>query len=407
MQINSERLNQRLARLAEIGATEGGGVTRLALTDEDRAGRDLLRSWLEAAGLSVRVDDLGNMIGRRTGTSIRPPVLIGSHIDTVRRGGRYDGALGVLGALEVVETLNDLGVTTAAPIDVVNWTNEEGVRFEPALMASGAVFGQFEPNYVYDRTDRTGVRFEDELRRIDYFGDAANRPGQASAYLELHVEQGPVLEMDGLPVGVVEGIVGVTWSDVTWTGQADHAGPSPMRLRRDALSAAAKLVSAVESIAREAGEPAVGTVGRIVAEPNVINTIPGRVVMSVDFRHPDSARLEAMNAEMAAAARRISAESGVDVAIDRFWTPEPTPFDPTVVKSVADACEQLGLPHRRLWSAAAHDAKYVAGGCPAGMIFVRSRGGLSHCEEEYSSPEDIAAGANVLLHAAVSLAGTS
>lgn len=404
MQINSDRLNQRLARLAEIGATEGGGVTRLALADEDRAGRDLLRTWLEAAGLAVRVDDLGNMVGRRVGTSGRPPVLIGSHIDTVRRGGRYDGALGVLGALEVIETLNDFGVTTAAPIEVVNWTNEEGVRFEPAMMASGAVFGRFERDYVYDRVDRSGVRFEDELRRIEYVGDAANRPGRASAYLELHIEQGPVLEADGLPVGVVEGIVGITWSDVTWTGQADHAGPSPMRLRRDALSAAAKLVSAVEAIARETGDPAVGTVGRIVAEPNVINTIPGRVVMSVDFRHPDPATLEAMNAEMTARARRISTESGVEVAIDRFWTSEPTPFDPMVVKTVAGACEQLGLPHRRLWSAAGHDAKYVAGGCAAGMIFVRSRGGLSHCEEEYSSPEDIAAGANVLLQATLALA---
>ncbi len=404
--INASRLHERLRELARVGATDGGGVTRLALTDEDRAGRDLLVSWLRAAGLAVRVDDFGNIVGRREGTiGDGNPVLIGSHIDTVRRGGRYDGALGVLGALEVIETLNDGGIANQRPIEVVNWTNEEGVRFEPAMTCSGAVFGRFERDYVYDRRDRDGLRFEDELRRIGYLGDASNRPATAAAYLELHIEQGPVLEAAGVPVGVVEGIVGITWSEVTWTGQADHAGPSPMRLRRDALGAAARLVTAVEAIALRDEDPAVATVGRIVAEPNVINTIPGKVVMSVDFRNLDGAKLDAMIADLETAVRDISAHTGVDGHVHRFWTSEPTPFAPEIVAEIEQACASLGLPILRLWSGAGHDAKYVADGTAAGMIFVRSQGGLSHCEAEFSDPADIEAGANVLLNATCALAG--
>ncbi len=404
IRIDAPRLHDRLCRLAEIGATAHGGVTRLALTDEDRAGRDLLVTWLRAAGMTVRIDDLGNVVGRREGSEPEAAVLLGSHIDTVRQGGRYDGALGVLGALEVVETLGDEGITTRRPIEIVSWTNEEGVRFEPAMMASGAVSGRFEPEYVYERTDRSGLRFEYELRRIGYLGDRVNRPGPAAAYLELHIEQGPVLEAVGIPVGVVEGIVGITWSEVTWNGQADHAGPSPMRLRRDALGAAARLVTAVEEIALKVGEPAVATVGRIVAEPNVINTIPGAVVMSVDFRHPDAAVLDGMVRELEDRVRGIGYRTGVDGTVRRFWTSEPTPFAPEVIAAVERGCLDHDLPHQRLWSGAGHDAKYVADGTAAGMIFVRSQGGLSHCEEEFSTAEDIEAGANVLLHATLALA---
>ena len=404
LHVNAQRLHDRLRDLAQVGATAGGGVTRLALTDEDRAGRDLLVSWLRAAGLSVRFDDFGNIVGRREGAG-GDSVLFGSHIDTVRRGGRYDGALGVLGALEVIETLNDRGITTQRPIELVNWTNEEGVRFEPAMTCSGAVFGRFERDYIYDRQDRDGMRFEDELRRIGYLGDASNRPSRASAYLELHIEQGPVLEEAGVPVGVVEGIVGITWSEVTWSGQADHAGPSPMRLRRDAIGAAARLVTAVEEIALRDEDPAVATVGRIVAEPNVINTIPGKVVMSVDFRNLNGAKLDGMVAELEAAVSDISTRTGVEGGVNRFWTSEPTPFAPEIVAAVEEACIRLDLPVHRLWSGAGHDAKYAADGTAAGMIFVRSQGGLSHSEAEFSDPADIEAGANVLLNATCALAG--
>jgi N-carbamoyl-L-amino-acid hydrolase len=405
IRINAERLHASLRELAQIGATPDGGVTRLALTDEDKAGRDLLRRWMDEAGLDVRIDDLGNMTGHRPGSEPGLPVLFGSHCDSVVRGGKFDGALGVMGALEVIRTLNDHRVVTKNPVAMVNWTNEEGVRFEPAMTCAGVASGRFTREFVYDRTDRQGLRFEDELRRIEYLGEEANRPLPAAAYLELHIEQGPVLEDAGLPVGVVDGIVGITWSEVTIEGQADHAGPSPMRLRKDALVAAAEIVQGVERLARERDEIAVATVGRLTVEPNIINTIPGKVTFSVDFRHPDPKVLEDQVNQLNALVNKVSRDRQVSVTVNRFWTSEATPFAPEVVLAIESACTSLRLPHQHLWSGAGHDAKYVADVCPSGMIFVRSKGGLSHCEAEYSSPEDIEAGANVLLHAVLALAG--
>jgi N-carbamoyl-L-amino-acid hydrolase len=404
VRIDADRLHESLDRLATIGATAGGGVTRLALSGEDKAARDLLCSWLEEAGLAVRVDDLGNVTGRRAGTEEAPALVLASHLDSVRAGGRYDGAYGVLAALEVVRTLNDHGVATRLPIEVVDWTNEEGVRFEPAMLCSGAVAGRFDRDYVYARTDRDGLRFQDELRRIGYLGAEADRPGPGAAYLEAHIEQGPVLEAEDVPVGVVPGIVGITWLDVRLSGRADHAGPSPMALRRDALAAAARLISGVEAIARETDET-VATVGRLTVEPNSINTIPGRVVMSVDVRNPSASTLDALVANLRRLAVKVERETGVEIAVDRFWTSEPTPFDDGVLSAVQAACDELGHPSRRLWSRAGHDAKYAQDFCPAAMIFVRSRDGLSHNEREYSAPADLEAGANVLLGAALRLAG--
>ncbi len=404
MHINAHRLHESLRQLARIGATPGGGVTRLALSPEDRAARDLLRRWMEEAGLRVRVDDFGNITGRRAGSESGKAVLMASHIDTVRRGGCYDGAYGVLAGLEVMRTLNDAGVTTRRPLELVNWTNEEGVRFEPAMLASGAVAGRFTPDYVYGRTDRDGATFGDELERIGYKGDRADRPGPVASYLELHVEQGPVLEDAGIPVGVVDGIVGITWSEITIEGRADHAGPSPMPLRRDALVAAARMITGVDDIAR-AIEGAVSTVGRIAAEPNVINTIPGKVTMSVDLRHPDAATLDRLVAGLERLASDVAAMTGVTIAVNRFWTSEPTPFASEIVDTVETAAAELGIASRRFWSGAGHDAKYLQEVAPSAMIFARSINGLSHCEQEYSTPEDLEAGANVLLRAALRLAG--
>lgn len=287
---------------------------------------------------------------------------------------------------------------------MVNWTNEEGVRFEPAMIASGAVAGRFTPEYVYGRTDRDGARFGDELERIGYKGERSNRPGPVAAYLELHVEQGPVLEDAGIAVGVVEGIVGITWHDVTAEGHADHAGPSPMPLRRDALVAAARIIAGVDEMARTV-EGAVGTVGRIAAEPNVINTIPGKVTFSVDLRHPDLATLETLVASLERLGRDVAEMTGVTVGVDRFWTSEPTPFAAEVVAAVQAAADELGVVAQRIWSGAGHDAKYMQDVAPSAMIFARSINGLSHCEQEYSTPEDLEAGANVLLRAALRLAG--
>jgi N-carbamoyl-L-amino-acid hydrolase len=403
--INGDRLLRRLHDLARIGGTDGGGVTRLTLTDEDRAGRDQLAAWMREAGLEIRIDDVGNMSGVRPGRSDGPPVLIGSHIDTVVRGGKYDGALGVLGALEVIDTLNDLGIETERPVALVNWTNEEGVRFEPAMTCSGLAAGRFTRDELFSKTDRAGLRFENELRRIGYLGDEAHRPLPAAAYLELHIEQGPVLEAAALPVGVVGGIVGITWSEVTIRGQADHAGPSPMHLRHDALVAASHIIAGVERLAIDQDATAVATVGRLAIAPNVINTIPGEAVFSVDFRHRDPGILEAQVRNLENLVERICAERGVTGTVRRFWTSEPTPFAPEVIAAVRDVVVSLDLPVQELWSGAGHDAKYVADVCPAGMIFVRSQGGLSHCETEFSTRDDIIAGTNVLLRSALALAG--
>jgi N-carbamoyl-L-amino-acid hydrolase len=405
LSINADRLHASLAELAQIGATTAAGVTRLALSDEDRQARDLLSAWLRDAGLDPNVDDVGNISAIRPGRDAGPPVLLGSHLDTVVRGGRFDGALGVMAALEVIRTLNDHGIETRLPVGLVNWTNEEGVRFEPAMTCSGVVTGRFTPEYVGERMDRAGLRFADELARIGYQGDAAHRPLPATAYLELHIEQGPVLEARGLPAGVVGGIVGITWNEVTITGQADHAGPSPMHLRHDALTAAAEIILGVEQIARQRDETAVATVGRIAAQPNVINTIPGQVTFSVDFRHSDPAILEEQVEKLQELVDGIAFRRGVTVVIERFWTSEPTPFDPNVQAAIRHAATALDIPIGELWSGAGHDAKYLADVCPSGMIFVRSEGGLSHCEAEYSAPADVEAGANLLLNAAITLAG--
>ena len=399
--VNIERLAQSISDLAAIGGTPAGGVTRLTLSDEDKAARDLLCRWMEEAGLDVRIDDFGNMTGFRAGLEDELPVVLASHIDTVIKGGKYDGALGVLSGLEVIRTLNDAGVTTKRPIALINWTNEEGVRFEPAMQGSGAAIGIFAETEVNDRIDREGKRFGDELDRIGYRGDRKYRPLPASAYLELHIEQGPVLEDAGQAVGIVDGIVGITWIEVTITGQSDHAGPSPMRLRRDPLVAAAEIIEGVERIATMEDEIAVATVGRLTVEPNVINTIPGRVVFSVDFRHPSLDVLETQVNRLEALVGHVCSERGVQGKVDRFWTSEPTPFDSGVIDAIRESAEALGIDAGDLWSGAGHDAKFAADVCPSGMIFVRSKGGLSHCEEEESTREDIEAGANVLLGAAM------
>jgi beta-ureidopropionase / N-carbamoyl-L-amino-acid hydrolase len=406
MHIDAGRLHESLSTMAAIGATPNGGVTRLALTDEDRQARDLFATWCGEAGLAVRFDDLGNMIARRDGETDDdlPPVLMGSHLDTVRAGGRFDGVLGVLGALEVIRTLNDHGMITRRPIEIINWTNEEGARFAPALLGSGAVTGEFDLAWVYGRLDQDGLRFEDELRRIGYLGSPDNRPDRGAAYLELHIEQGPVLERAGLAVGVVEGIIGDTWIDVAVHGKADHAGPTPMDARHDALLAAAQIIQGVNRIAREEGEPAVGTVGRLNVKPNIINTIPDEVTMSVDLRSLSEDRLTGMVDCLRDLASEIAEQHGVEIDIDRYWTIEPVNFSPEIIEPVATSCRAHGYDAFRLWSGAGHDAKYAASRWPTGMIFARSRDGLSHSEAEYTSPEDIEAATNVLLDSALQLA---
>lgn len=401
--VNQDRILTSIEDYAAIGATDGGGVTRLALSDDDRRVRERFADDVSDAGLMLRVDDFGNMVARRQGSGNLAPIQIGSHLDTVLRGGRFDGALGVLGGLEVIRALNDAGATIRHSIELINWTNEEGVRFEPAMMGSGVACGVFDHSWACDRSDRSDARLGDELRRIGYDGERDNRPQPGAAYLELHVEQGPVLDDANTPIGIVEGIVGITWINVRIAGQADHAGPSPMALRHDALAAAADIILLVEWLASNSGPPVVGTVGRLDLEPNTINTIPGKVEMSVDFRHPDADGLERLVDQLTESADEIARRRGVDIDLERFWTSPPTAFDERIVEAVTQAADAVGTQSRRLWSGAGHDAKYAAELTPTGMIFVRSRGGLSHCEQEFSDPDDIVAGVATLLRTVVAL----
>ncbi|HEV2439894.1 MAG TPA: Zn-dependent hydrolase [bacterium] len=405
--INGDRLWSSLMTMAEIGKTPGGGVRRLALSDEDRAARDRLAEWLGAAGLTVRIDDLGNMYGRRGGAeSGAAPVVFGSHLDTVPTGGRFDGVLGVMGALEVIRALDDAGIRTRAPLEMVNWTNEEGARFAPAMLASGVVSGRFTREEAYAARDAGGRSFGGELARIGYQGEAANRLRECAAYLELHVEQGPVLERAGRQVGVLEGIEGISWSRLEVTGRAAHAGPTPTADRRDALVAAAKLVL----LARDAAEHLEGvrtTIGRVEVSPNTVNVIPGRVEMTLDVRSRRDAGLDETLRAADESCRAVEESDRVEARRTEFWRSPVTPFSPTVIAAVAGAAKGRGFSAARLWAGAGHDAKYMADRFPTGMIFVPSKDGLSHNEAEWTPPEDCARGAAVLLDAVLALAGTA
>ncbi len=403
--IDGKRLWAALEAMAAIGATPAGGVRRLALSDEDRHARDLFVRWVKDAGCAVRVDDLGNIYGRRAGADPQAPsVVFGSHLDTVPTGGKFDGALGVIAGLEVIRALNDAGVRTRAPLEVVNWTNEEGARFAPAMLASGVVFGRFTLEEAYAARDADGHTFVDELRRIGYRGDAAGRLRDAAAYLELHVEQGPLLERAGAEIGIVDGVEGISWNRVEITGAEAHAGPTPIGDRRDALVAASRIVLALRALA-EASPGIRTTVGRMEISPNTINVIPGTVRLTADLRARTTDMLERAVRGLAQACTDAGEAERVEVRVAEFWRSPPTPFAPTVLAAVAAAADGHGYRTLRLWAGAGHDAKYVADRFPAGMIFVPSAGGLSHNEREWTDPEACARGAEVLLDAVRRLAG--
>ena len=405
MKIDRKRLGQTMEDLGRVGATERGGLTRLALSDEDKRGRDLLVRWMREAGLRVTVDQMGNIFGERPGEPGRPPVMMGSHADSVPTGGKYDGQLGVLCALETIRTLNDHRVRTRHPVTLVVFTNEEGARFQPAMIASGVMAGKIALEDAYNARDKDGLRLVDELERIGYLGAEPCVPRPLRAYLELHIEQGPFLEEEGLAVGVVEGIVAISWSRLTIHGVQDHAGPTPMRIRHDALVAAAEVVTGVRQLARELGGDAVATVGNIVVAPNIVNAIPGRVTLSIDVRDPQTETLDRARARLDAIVREACAREGVRFELEHYWRMPYTPFAPEVVAAVERAARTVGAPHRRIRSGAGHDAQYMAAIGPTGMVFVPSHDGRSHCEEEFTPIEDVEQGANTLLLAALDLAG--
>ena len=402
--INPDRLWSSLMDLARIGATPRGGVRRLALTDEDRQGRDQVVRWFREAGLEVRVDEVGNVFGRRAGVDpSAPAVATGSHIDTQPSGGKFDGNYGVLAGLEVVRTLNDHGLRTRAPLEVVFWTNEEGSRFTPVMMGSGAFAGLFTPEFIRERADIEGKTVGNELTRIGYRGPqpCGQVPGGGmyAAYFEAHIEQGPVLEDADLPIGIVTGALGQQWYDVVVTGQDAHAGPTPMALRHDAMLAAARMIDAVNRIALAEAPHGRGTVGFIQAEPNSRNVIPGRVRFSVDFRNLTQAGLDRMDASMREAFAMAAAQCQCEVDIAQVTKFKPCAFHPDCVDSVRDAARALNLPHMDVVSGAGHDAVYLNAVAPSGMIFVPCKDGISHNEIEDAQPEHLAAGADVLLRA--------
>ena len=406
LQINSDWLWQSLMDLAQIGATDKGGVRRLTLTDADRRARDQFVAWCRQAGMSVEVDGIGNIFGRRPG--IEPdalPVAMGSHLDSQPSGGKFDGAYGVMAGLEIVRTLNDAAVRTRAPLEVVSWTNEEGSRFVPTMMGSGVYARIHSLEEILSQKDVDGMSVRDALNQIGYAGKA--KPHKLGAYFEAHIEQGPVLEQTKTTIGVVLGALGQRWFDVAITGQDSHAGPTPMETRQDALLAASRLVLEVNRIATAFPDYARGTVGYMQVKPNSRNVVPGEVRMTVDLRNAKDATLSAMVEELRGLVVSIAKETRTEITLKEVVYFPPSEFAPDLVASVREGSKAFGYPHRDIVSGAAHDAVYMARIAPAAMIFVPCEGGISHNEIENARPEDIAAGCNVLLHAVLRRAGVA
>ena len=404
LQINPDRLWQSLMDLAQIGATEKGGVRRLTLTDVDRQGRDLFVRWCGEAGMSVEVDGIGNIFGRRAGTEEGAlPVAMGSHLDSQPSGGKFDGAYGVMAGLEIVRTLNDAGIRTRAPIEVAAWTNEEGSRFVPTMMGSGVYAGVYELDYALAQKDVDGISVREALQSTGYGGPA--KPHALGAYFEAHIEQGPVLEQTQTTIGVVQGALGQRWFDVAITGQDSHAGPTPMETRKDALLAASRLVIEVNRIANTFADYARGTVGFMQVKPNSRNVVPGEVRMTVDFRNAKDLTLTSMVDELKRSVAAVAAACRVEIGLNEVVYFPPSEFAPDLVESVRAGSKKFGYSHRDIVSGAAHDAVYMARIAPTAMVFVPCEGGISHNEFENARPEDLAAGCNVLLHAVLGRAG--
>jgi N-carbamoyl-L-amino-acid hydrolase len=403
--IDGKRLWDSLMAMAEIGATPKGGVKRLTLTEEDKAGRERFTQWCEALGLTVRVDAIGNMFARREGRDpTRLPVLFGSHLDSQPSGGKFDGALGVIAGLEVMRTLADLNIATEAPLELVNWTDEEGSRFGHSLMGSGAWAGVYPLPKVYGLKDVDGVTVEQALTAIGYKGQHKAEPFPADAYFELHIEQGPILEREGKTIGVVTGAQAQVWWDWRITGQDSHAGTMPPYARRDALVAAARVIDLVDRRMRERGDDGRGTVGFLKVVPNSRNVIPGEVLFSVEFRHPDTAQINHLAESFPAEAKALVAATGCTLELAELFRFAAQPFDADCVALVQQAADRLGFPARRIVSGAGHDAVYVARSVPTAMIFTPCKDGLSHNEAESILPEEAEAGCQVLFEAVVARA---
>ncbi|WP_424926645.1 Zn-dependent hydrolase [Amaricoccus tamworthensis] len=405
LQIDGARLWDSLMEMAKIGPGVAGGNNRQTVTDEDGEGRDLFRSWCEAAGMTMGVDTMGTMFARREGTDPDAlPVYVGSHLDTQPTGGKYDGILGVLGGLEIIRTLNDLGIKTKHPIVVTNWTNEEGTRFAPAMLASGVFAGIHDEDWAYAREDAEGKTFGAELERIGWKGDEPVGARKMHAFFELHIEQGPILEAEGKDIGVVTHGQGLSWTQVTVTGKESHTGSTPMPMRKNAGLGMAKILQLVDEVAWSHKPDAVGAAGHIDVYPNSRNVIPGKVVFTVDFRSPDLSVIQDMERRLKEGGQAICDEMGLSVEFEKVGGFDPVTFDEGCVTAVRNAAERLGYSHRNIISGAGHDACWINRVAPTSMVMCPCVDGLSHNEAEEISPEWAEKGANVLFHAVVETA---
>ena len=408
LRINGQRLWDSIMEMAKIGATKNGGSHRLTLSDEDKIGRDLFASWCDDAGLTMRVDEFGDMFARREGTDAsQDPVGMGSHLDTQPYGGKFDGVFGVLAGLEVIRTLNDHNITTTAPLEVVNWTNEEGARFAPAMLASGVYGGVFEKDWAFARTATdTGATLADELDRIGYKGDLPIHDQKFKGFFECHIEQGPILDHEGISVGVVDTAQGFRWYDISLEGFASHTGSTPMVGRRNALLGMAQIIQAVDDIAQEHAPLARGTVGgQVSVTPPSRNIIPGKVNFTVDMRHPNANVLAVMDKALRSYCKQVADEIGLELSLEQISYTAPVIFDEKCVSAVKNACEMLNVSHQTITSGAGHDACYVANIVPTSMLFAPCKDGISHHESESAKQEDLEAVCNVLLHAVLDFAG--
>lgn len=400
LHVNGSRLWETIIETGKIGATPAGGVSRLTLTDLDREVRDWFVQACKAVGCTVTVDEAGSIFARRPGKdNSRDPIAVGSHLDTQPLGGRFDGIAGVLSGLEILRTLEENEYTTESPLEIIDWTNEEGSRFAPAMLASGAFSGVYTLDFIYDTKDREGKSFRDELERVGYLGEVPVGNHRLAGYFELHIEQGPILEMEGQMIGVVRGAQGQLWYELTVNGRASHAGSTPMPMRKDAMLACARIADGVNRIALKHAPDGMSTVGLVELTPNSRNVIPGRAFFTIDLRHPDEQELLAMGEEADALVKDTAADTRTDISMVNVLNMMPMKFDETCVSVVRDSAQKLGYSHRDMVSGPGHDALYVARVAPTAMVFIPCEDGISHNEAESVNPEHMTAGADVLLHA--------
>tara|TARA_B100001123_G_C15196469_1_gene981545 strand:- start:133 stop:1389 length:1257 start_codon:yes stop_codon:yes gene_type:complete len=405
--INEKRLWNSLMQMAEIGKTELGGVNRQALTDLDKKGRKLFETWAKEAKLQITIDNMGNIFARRDGKNNNlPPIMTGSHLDSQPTGGKFDGPLGVLSGLEVVRSLNDANYTTDAPIEIVVWTNEEGCRFAPSMTGSGVFSGAHDIKDIHQIQDTKGISLIDELKRIEYFGNISCKPRPIGAFIETHIEQGPILEEQECVIGIVTGAQGQKWYEVNIKGQESHAGTTPMQKRKDALLAGAKIVTSVNEITKSCAPDGRGTCGVLDVFPASRNVIPGKVFLTIDIRHPEASELNKMESLLKKSIQEITINYGVEISVNRILDFNPVPFNQKIFSTIKKNADQLGLQNLDIVSGAGHDAVNIQKIAPSGMIFIPCKDGISHNEAEHAESKHVAAGANVLLQTIIELANT-